>query len=133
MAKGGILNTGMKLIVGMLAALWMGLISQASLAQSKPTPNSSKDLNSAIQEIAAKQAVDVQELQALLQEFEAMSQTDESSVAQLVPRVATPQRVDRLFRMPEVVRLPKSLRENGLIFAGQVAGSLISKKRWDEE
>ena len=35
-AKGGILNTGMKLIVGMLAALWMGLIGQASLAQSKP-------------------------------------------------------------------------------------------------
>ncbi len=126
MFKGCVIKTAIKPIVGMLAALWMGLICHASLAQPMPLPDSSKDLNSAIQEIAAKQQVDVQEVQALLQEFDAMRKTDARRAAQFVPRVATPERVDRLFRMPGVDRLPKVLRENGLIFAGQAGSTLLT-------
>ncbi|TXT34453.1 MAG: hypothetical protein FD135_5287 [Comamonadaceae bacterium] len=110
--------------VGMLTALWLSLICQASLAQ--PMPPLDESLNRAIHEIATKQAVDVREFQALLQEFVAMLNTNESRVAQFVPRVATPERVDRLFRMPEVARLPKTVRENGLIFAGQAGSTLMT-------
>ena len=118
------MKTPIRLIVAMLAALWMGLICQALLAQPMPYLDN-QDINSAIQEIAAKQPVNVQELQALLQEFDAMRKTDAKHAAQFVPHLATPERVDRLFQMPGVDRLPKVLRENGLIFAGQVGSTLL--------
>ena len=119
------MKTEIKKIVGMLMTLWLGLICQASLSQPMP-PLDRDGLNTTINEIAAKQLVDMQEHQALLQEFEAMRKTDESRVAQFVPRVATPERVDRLFRIPEVAKLPKTLRENGLIFAGQAGSTLLT-------
>ena len=119
------MKIGIKPIVGMLAALWLGLQCQYSLAQYIVPRLNSDGLDAAITAIAVKQQVDVQEVQALLQEFEAMRRTDESHAAQFVPRVATPERVDRLFRMPEVAKLPKILRENGLIFAGQPGSTLL--------
>ena len=65
-----------------------------------------------------------QELDAVIGEIQAMVKTDESQVHAFVVREATPARIDRLYRMPELLRLNKSQRENGLIFAGQ--GSLLS-------
>lgn len=65
-----------------------------------------------------------QELAAVIGEIEAMVKTDESQVHAFVVREATPARIDRLYRMPELLRLDKVHRENGLIFAGQ--GSLLS-------
>ena len=82
--KGCIMKSGIKSIGGMLAALWMGLSCQVTLAN-MPPPDAS-EVNSAIAEIAAKQAVDVQELRTLLQEFEAMRKTNANRVLQFVRR-----------------------------------------------
>lgn len=107
----------------MLMALWLGLMCQATLAQSKWYFDESLDRT--IQEIAAKQRVGEQEIKALLIEFEAMHNTPDNRVSAFVPKVATPERVDRLFRMPEVGRLPRDLRVSGLIFAGQEGSTLM--------
>lgn len=48
-----------------------------------------------------------------------MIKTDMNQVPHFAVREATPARIDRLFAMPDVVRLPKEIRENGLIFAGR--------------
>jgi len=58
------------------------------------------------------------ELGPVLAEIEAMIKTDTSRVPSFVVREATPDRIEKLFRMPEVVQLPTVVRENGLIFAG---------------
>lgn len=121
------MKSGIKSIGGMLPALWMILSCQVTLAN-MPPPDTS-EVNIAIAEIAAKQAVDAQELRALLQEFEAMRKTNANRVLQFVPQVATAERVDRLFRLQGVSRLPKILRENGLIFAGQAGSTLLKFDR----
>lgn len=59
-----------------------------------------------------------QELAAVVGEIDAMIKTDESQVHAFVVREATPARIDRLYRMPELLRLDKTQRENGLILAG---------------
>ena len=59
------------------------------------------------------------EFEAVVREIEAMVKTDESRVTDFVVREATPERIDRLYSMPELTRLPKDVRENGLIFAGR--------------
>lgn len=59
-----------------------------------------------------------QELAAVVGEIDAMVKTDESQVHAFAVREATPARIDRLYRMPELLRLDKTQRENGLILAG---------------
>ncbi len=63
--------------------------------------------------------LDASEVQAVVREIEAMVKTKEDRVVDFVVRDATPDRIERLYRSPEVVHLPKTIRENGLIFAGR--------------
>lgn len=121
------MKSGIKSICTVLAVVWLGLSCQVTLANM--TPPDASDVNTAIAEIATKQAVDVKELRALLQEFESMRKTNSNRVLQFVPQVATAERVDRLFRLQGVSKLPKILRENGLIFAGQAGSTLLEFDR----
>jgi hypothetical protein len=59
------------------------------------------------------------EKQAVIGEIQAMVKTRENDVGRFVVREATPERIDRLYRMPELANLSTTLRENGLIFAGR--------------
>lgn len=68
--------------------------------------------------------LDDKEIAAVVAEIQAMVKTDESEVTRFVAREATPERIDALYRLPELTRLPKNIRENGLIFAGRGATSL---------
>jgi hypothetical protein len=63
--------------------------------------------------------LDPAEMQAVVGEIGAMVKTSEDAVESFVVREATPERIDRLYGMPELVKLPLNIRENGLIFAGQ--------------
>ncbi|MBI5041019.1 MAG: hypothetical protein HZB57_07430 [Gammaproteobacteria bacterium] len=65
-----------------------------------------------------------EELDAVVGEIRAMVKTDESQVSDFVVREATPARIDRLYHMPELPQLEQTVRENGLIFAGQ--GSILT-------
>ncbi|MBK7794024.1 MAG: hypothetical protein IPJ62_17095 [Betaproteobacteria bacterium] len=60
-------------------------------------------------------------------EIEAMVRTDETQVKHFVVREATPERIERLYQMPEFLAQPTIVRENGLIFAGQ--GALLAFDR----
>lgn len=86
-------------------------------------------LPAAVQAIVAKHDMDRQTLESLLAEFEAMRQTDAEAVDQFTVRFATPARLDQLYQWPEVALLPRSLRENGLIFAGHPDSGLLRFKR----
>ncbi|RZU48002.1 hypothetical protein EV700_0971 [Fluviicoccus keumensis] len=59
------------------------------------------------------------ELAKVIPEIQAMIRTDENRVKDFPVREATPERIDRLYRMPEITAQPRNVRENGLIFAGQ--------------
>lgn len=71
------------------------------------------------------------ESEAVVREIQAMVKTDESRVTDFVVREATPERIDRLYSMPELNRLPKNVRENGLIFAGRGSRLLTFDKPSD--
>lgn len=60
-----------------------------------------------------------EEMKAVVREIKAMVKTDESMAVHFVVREATPERINRLFNMPEVVQLPSEIRMHGLIFAGR--------------
>lgn len=64
------------------------------------------------------------EMQAVRQEIDTVVKLNENVASTFKPTAATPARIDRLYRMPEVTRLPRVVRENGLILAGH--GSLLS-------
>ena len=53
-----------------------------------------------------------------------MVKTDETLADSFTVREAAPQRIERLYAMPEFISQPTIIRENGLIFAGQ--GSLLT-------
>ena len=53
-----------------------------------------------------------------------MVKTNEDHVESFTVREATPDRIKRLYAMPELLSQPTIIRENGLIFAGQ--GSLLT-------
>lgn len=65
------------------------------------------------------------EFAPVIAEIKAMIRTDTSQVPNFVVKEATPARIEQLFRMPQVVQLPRDIRENGLIFAG-LGSSLLS-------
>jgi hypothetical protein len=65
-----------------------------------------------------------QEFDALVKEIQTMVKTGEGAVEAFAVHEATPERIDRLYQMPEFLQQPKIIRENGLIFAGQ--GSLLT-------
>ena len=71
------------------------------------------------------------EFEPVIAEIGAMIKTDTSQVPNFVVREATPERIEKLFRMPEVVQLPRNVRENGLIFAGLGAALLSFDKPSD--
>lgn len=97
------------------------------IVQAGPVPLlDNEELREAVRTISSKRKMDSQELEALLQELEAMRRTDERDAAAFVVRAATPERIDRLYGMPEVALIPKSLRENGLIFAGRAGSKLLA-------
>lgn len=64
------------------------------------------------------------EQDAVVGEIRAMVKTDENRVNAFVVEHATPDRIERLFQSPEFLRQPTTIRENGLIFAGQ--GTLLT-------
>lgn len=61
---------------------------------------------------------------AVTQEIQAMIRTLEENVHAFVVREATPERIERLYKSPQLRQLPRNIRENGLIFAGH--GTLLS-------
>lgn len=63
--------------------------------------------------------LDASGMQSVVREIETMVKTKPEHVVDFVVRDATPDRIERLYRSSEVVHLPKTLRENGLIFAGR--------------
>lgn len=71
------------------------------------------------------------EFEAVIAEIKAMVRTDTSQVPHFVVREATPERIEKLFRVPEVVQLPTNIRENGLIFAGLGSALLSFEKPSD--
>jgi len=71
------------------------------------------------------------EFEPVIAEIKAMIKTDTSQVPNFVVREATPDRIEKLFRLPEVVQLPKDIRENGLIFAGLGSALLTFDKPSD--
>lgn len=71
------------------------------------------------------------EFEAVVREITTMVKTDESRVTDFVVREATPERIDRLYAMPELTQLPKNIRENGLIFAGRGSRLLTFDKPSD--
>lgn len=120
-----LLPNNLRQAIGVAATLILVLIvSFGHAGGPRPILNLDK-LKPALQEIGGKHKMNLQELESLLQEFEAMRQTDESDVDKFTVLVATPERVDRLYQMPEVALIPKSLRENGLIFAGYPGSRLL--------
>lgn len=66
----------------------------------------------------------VQEFDAVVAEIKRMVATPEYDTDTFVVREATPGRIQRLYAMPELLALPRNIRENGLIFAGK--GTLLS-------
>ncbi len=92
--------------LGLLIALCLASPGQAQPGAGNAAPLSSK------------------EMEAVLHEIQAMVKTEESQADKFSVRVATPERIDRLFRMPEFQKQSTSMRENGLIFAGR--GSLMT-------
>ena len=64
------------------------------------------------------------EQEAVIAEIKAMVKTTENKVRDFVVREATPERIERLYQMPELLDQPKVIRENGLIFAGR--GNLLA-------
>jgi len=64
------------------------------------------------------------EFDAVIHEIQQMVGTKENDVKDFVVREATPERIQRLYAMPELLKQRKVVRENGLIFAGQ--GTLLS-------
>jgi hypothetical protein len=75
-------------------------------------------------EASPQSPLNPQELNAVIQEIKAMVKTNEELVETFVVHEATPERIDRIYQMPEFIQQDKVVRENGLIFAGQ--GSLLS-------
>lgn len=71
------------------------------------------------------------EFESVIAEIKAMIKTDTSQVPNFVVREATPARIEKLFRMPEVLQLPTNIRENGLIFAGLGSSLLAFEKPSD--
>lgn len=71
------------------------------------------------------------EFKAVVHEIEAMVETNADRVTDFVVREATPERIDRLYAMPELTRLPKNVREKGLIFAGRGSRLLTFDKPSD--
>jgi hypothetical protein len=65
------------------------------------------------------------EFEPVIAEIKEMVKTDTSQVPDFVVREATPERIEQLFDRPEVLQLPTTIRENGLIFAG-LGSSLLS-------
>lgn len=65
------------------------------------------------------------EFEPVIAEIGAMIKIDTSQVPNFIVRDATPERIEKLFSMPEVVQLSRVIRENGLIFAG-LGSSLLS-------
>lgn len=59
------------------------------------------------------------EFDAVLAEVKRMVDTPSSEAERFVVREATPERIQRLYAMPEWLAQPLTIRENGLIFAGQ--------------
>lgn len=68
--------------------------------------------------------LNLQEFDALVKEIQAMVKTEEGAVETFAVHEATPERIDRLYHMPEFLQQPKIIRENGLVFAGQ--GTLLT-------
>ncbi len=64
------------------------------------------------------------EFDAVINEIQRMVATKENDVKDFVVREATPERIQRLYGMPELLKQRTVIRENGLIFAGQ--GTLLS-------
>jgi hypothetical protein len=67
------------------------------------------------------------EMEAVIGEIKAMIKTDESQVHKFPVREATPERIERLYRMPEFLQQPRNIRENGLIFAGRGTQLMFEK------
>lgn len=64
------------------------------------------------------------EFDAVIAEIKRMVATPEHEADRFVVREATPERIERLYGMPELLAQPRKIRENGLIFAGK--GELLS-------
>jgi hypothetical protein len=58
------------------------------------------------------------EYEKVVAEIKAMVRTHENKLHEFQVREATPERIERLYRMPELLNEDKVVRENGLIFAG---------------
>lgn len=87
----------------------------SALAYAEPVPQSSLD----------------KEFDPLLLEIDAMRRTDTGEVPDFVVHEATPDRIEKLFQMSEVIQLPMNMRANGLIFAGFGSSLLTFEKPSD--
>ena len=72
-----------------------------------------------------------EEFGPVIVEIQSMIKTDASQVPDFVVREATTERIEKLYKRPEVFQLPRNIRENGLIFAGQGSSLLSFKKPSD--
>ncbi|GAB6141687.1 hypothetical protein JCM14076_24160 [Methylosoma difficile] len=85
----------------MLNVIFLLLFVSANCAQAQP----------------ALPPLNPQEFNAVIQEIEAMVKTKEDHADEFSVREATPERIERLYQMPELLQQQKIIRENGLIFA----------------
>lgn len=70
-------------------------------------------------------------MEPVILEIRRMIKTDTNDVPGFVVREATPDRIERLFRSPDLARLPRDIRENGLVFAGLGSSLLTFEKPSD--
>jgi hypothetical protein len=66
-----------------------------------------------------KGPLDEREQALVIDEIARMLKTRAEHEGSFVVQEATPERIERLFAMPDVLKLPTNMRENGLVFAGQ--------------
>jgi zona occludens toxin (predicted ATPase) len=68
---------------------------------------------------------------ATIQEIQAMVATRPNDVSAFIVRYATTERIEALYRSPELLDLPNNVRANGLIFAGLGSSLLKFEKPSD--
>lgn len=104
-------NIVFKLSLKIICVAFAAMFGLAPQADAQPDSKTSPPLNQ-------------QEFDAVIAEVREMIKTDENLAGSFIVREATPERIERLFNMPEITQQPAVIRENGLIFAGQ--GKLLS-------
>ncbi|KGM39410.1 hypothetical protein JY96_03540 [Aquabacterium sp. NJ1] len=108
------------------ARAWLFRCAQAALAIAIIAATAFADLPEASAQTSSDRNLPLSppEFDAVINEIQRMVVTKDNDVHRFVVHEATPERIQRLYNMPALLKQRTVIRENGLIFAGQ--GTLLS-------